>query len=389
MVTSDLGSQDRAFVTRFNPAYLEELADFYRDNWGSTVTPEQLARGRAEDARHNLVAAGEEFPTYLFVQRNRMLGHLTTIPVRLRAGGVERPAYWFIGFMVRPEHRNGPIGFGLLKRAVAELELTLSLTVQQTTVRLLTAVGFRHIGVLPNYARLIRPDRVLAQIDLDALGITGLPGPLRRMVRLMRFRAASVVAGLAARTALAAWTTINGSPGRGFVGCNSIALPDTRLDALWYDCRDVVGCVGVRDAAYLSWRYGTSSTGDYRTVMVSEGNVLRGIAIVRVPRVEGDPRLGGIRVATLSDLLYDPARTRVGLALVAEAERVAGLLDADVLLVSASHRAHAPLLRRRGFVRFGGNLHLLVRDATGALPGATTLDEWWVLRGDMKADNVF
>jgi len=47
------------------------------------------------------------------------------------------------------------------------------------------------------------------------------------------------------------------------------------------------------------------------------------------------------------------------------------------------------LLRRRGFVRFSGNLHLLVRDATGALPGATTLAEWWVLRGDMKADNVF
>jgi hypothetical protein len=166
-------------------------------------------------------------------------------------------------------------------------------------------------------------------------------------------------------------------------------MSDASLDSLWYSCRDVLGCAGVRDAAYLKWRYDTSSTGAYRTIEVTEATVLRGIAVVRVPRVEGDPRLRGIRVATLSDLVYDPTRTRVGLALLAEAERVARSLDADVLLVSASHRAHGAVLRRRGFVRFGGNLHLLVRDATGALPGAATLADWWVLRGDMKADNVF
>src|SRR5206468_9304275 len=149
------------------------------------------------------------------------------------------------------------------------------------------------------------------------------------------------------------------------------------------------GCAGERDAAYLRLRYDTSSTGAYRTVAVTEAGVLRGIAVVRVPRVEGDPRLRGIRVATLSDLVYDPARTGVGLALLAEAERVARSLDADVLLVSASHRAHGPLLRRRGFLRFSGNLHLLVRDATAALPGPTALADWWVMRGDMKADTVF
>ena len=352
MVSGEPAPGGRAFVTRFVPGYLGPLVDFYRDSWDPTATPERVAKGRADDASHNLVAAGEDFPTYLFVQQDRILGHLTTIPVRLRAGDTDRPAYWLIGFMVRPEYRNGPLGFLLLKRAVAELELTLSLTVQQATVRLLTAVGFREIGVLPNYVRLIQPHRVLAKLDLDALGLTGLPGPVRAMVRLTRLRAASVVVGLAARAALCAWTTLNGRPGGGLVGRSSIEMPDASLDSLWYSCRDVLGCAGVRDAAYLKWRYDTSSTGAYRTVEVTEATVLRGIAVVRVPRVEGDPRLRGIRVATLSDLVYDPTRTRVGLALLAEAERVARLLDADVLLVSASHRAHGAVLRRRGFVRW-------------------------------------
>jgi hypothetical protein len=111
--------------------------------------------------------------------------------------------------------------------------------------------------------------------------------------------------------------------------------------------------------------------------------------VIRAPRVNGDQRLRGIRVATLSDLVYDPARADVGLALLAGAERTARRLDADALMASTAHPAHGPLLKRRGFLRFAGNLHLLVRDAAGMLPGPTTLNEWWVLRGDMNADMVF
>ena len=249
MVDGKSAAGGRAFVTRFAPEYLRPLADFYRDIWDPTTTPELVAKGREEDAAHNVVAAGEEFPTYLFVQRDRILGHLTTIPVRLRVGGTARPAYWFIGFMVRPEHRNGPIGFLLLKGAVGELGLTLSLTVQQATVRLLTAVGFREIGVLPNYVCPLQPGRVLAKLDLDALGLIGIPGPLRAMVRLARFHVASVGAGLAARMALDAWATFNGRPDSRFVGRSSVEMPDASLDALWSDCRDLLGCVGERDSA--------------------------------------------------------------------------------------------------------------------------------------------
>jgi len=132
-----------------------------------------------------------------------------------------------------------------------------------------------------------------------------------------------------------------------------------------------------------------SPAGPYRSLGVIQDGALRGLAVIRASRANGDPRLRGIRVATLSDLVYDPARVDVGLALLAGAERAARRLDADALMASAAHQAHGPLLARRGFLRFAGNLHLLVRGGAGALPGPTTLDEWWVLRGDMNADMVF
>jgi hypothetical protein len=385
----DATTDRAALVTRFEPHYLGALTDFYRDIWDPGATPEGVARARAGDAAQNVVQPGEEFPTYLFMQQGRVLGHLSTIPVRLQVGGSDRPAYWLIGFMVRPEHRNGPIGFLLLKQAVRDLELTLSLTVQQTTIRLLTAVGFRELGTLPNYLRPLRPGRMLSKLDPEALGLTGLSTTVRTAVRAARLPVASSLAGLAAGAGLGVWAALNGRPGRGAREHDGMNVLGASADALWDDCRERLGCVAGRDSAYLRWRYDVSAAGPYRSIGIRRDDVLRGLAVVRAPRSNGDPRLRGIRVATLSDLVYDPAQADVGLALVAEAERAARRLDADALMASAGHRAHGPLLRRRGFLRFGGNLHLLVRDATGALPGPTTLADWWVLRGDMNADMVF
>ena len=385
----DAATDRSAFVTRFEPRYLDALADFYRDVWDPKATPDSVARGRARDAAQNVVKPGDEFPTYLFVQHGRILGHLTTIPVRLRAGGVDRPAYWLIGFMVHPEHRNGPIGFLLLKQAVRELETTLSLTVQQTTIRLLTAVGFRELGTLPNYLRPLRPGRMLAKLDPKTLGLPGLSRAVRMATRAARLPMVAAVAGLAASMGLGVWTALNGRPGRGIREHDGTHVLGVKADALWNDCRDRLGCVAARDSAYLRGRYDVSPGGPYRSLGVIRDGMLRGLAVIRAPRANGDPRLAGIRVATLSDFLYDPARVDVGLALLAGAERAARQMDADALMASAAHRTHGPLLARRGFVRFAGNLHLLVRSTANAFPEPTTLGDWWVLRGDMNADMVF
>lgn len=372
-------------VARYEPHHLAALADFYRDTWDPDATPARVASARADGARRNPVSPGSEVPTYLLLQDGRVLGHLSTIPVLVDALGERRPAYWFIGFMVRPEHRNGPIGYLLLKEASRALELTLSLTVATASVRLFKAVGFSEMGIAANFIRLLRPGRVLRRIDLDAVGLGRLPGPVRRVVGLAQLPGLAEAAGAVSLAGVEAWSALRSPWG----GVAVEGVPPEGLDDLWTRVAPSLGNAAVRDGGYLDHRYPTGERGPYEAVRLMEGPLVRGAAYVRRPRDDGDPRLKGIRIATLSDWIFDLRRPADGLRLLAGAERAARAMGADALLVSASHRAARPMLARRAYLPFAGNLVYLIRDNRGTLPGTTTLADWWVSRGDMNADSVF
>jgi GNAT superfamily N-acetyltransferase len=380
------GKSETVAVVRYEAnRHLSALTTFYRDIWDPAATEQSVACARAEGAARNPVAPGAEAPTFLFLKGDTILGHLSTIPVQLWTGSAQRPAFWFIGFMVRPEHRNGPVGALLLREAVKQLELTLSLTVALPSVRLFRAVGFTDLGLVPNAIRILRAGRVLRRLDLAAVGIDGLPRLVRAAIDVARRPVLAPVAGAMGQLGLDAlafarswWPAGTASANEGKAGS---------ADSLWAEARTGMGLVAARDEAYLARRYDV--TGPYRAVSLHEAGRLSGVAYVREPRAEGDARLRGIKVATLSDIVFPPDKPGLGLRLLRGAERVARELGADALLASQSHRAIRPLLRRRGYVGAGGNLRFLVRDARGELPGATVLEDWWVSRGDMNADSVF
>jgi hypothetical protein len=141
----------------------------------------------------------------------------------------------------------------------------------------------------------------------------------------------------------------------------------------------------VRDGGYVRWRYDGADAETYETVTIRKSGELRAIAAIKRPRDEADPRLRGIRVATLSDLIYDPMDQSAGLAALAGAERVAKGLNAHALLAGATSPALLGLLRRRGYISIPGNVHCLVRcpAGTAAVPA---LSQWWVTRGDGESD---
>jgi len=116
---------------------------------------------------------------------------------------------------------------------------------------------------------------------------------------------------------------------------------------------------------------------------------LAGVAVVRRPREEGDPRLSGIKVATLSDMLFLPENRDVALALLAAAERTAHSMGADALLCTASHPAITTLLSRRAYVKLPGNVHFLVRDVKDVHALPKSLTDWFLTRGDANSDEVF
>ena len=99
--------------------------------------------------------------------------------------------------------------------------------------------------------------------------------------------------------------------------------------------------------------------------------------------------MGGTRISTLSDLLFDPRQPRTGLALLRGAERAAKELDADALLCGASAGDVDALLRRRGYLRLPANIHVLARVPGGKEATPTLLSDWWVTRGDSEADGSF
>jgi hypothetical protein len=369
---------------RVDEGHAELLAGFYRATWDAGATASGVRAARRRAAAANPVAPGEEVPTFLFVAGGRALGHLTTLPVRLWNGGRLVAAHWLKGLMVLPEARNGPVGYYLLREAVRHLPVTMAMVVAPEARRLFGAVGFAELGTLPDTLRVLEPGRVLARLDAEALAGSLPPWARGVLPRLQRSPAGCAVAGWLASAALAAWSAVADSP-RTHRGWVLPELPAGDAARLWVRMRRLLAAAPARDAARLAARYGEAG---YRLVGVRERGELVALGAVRPPRPGGDPRLHGIRLATLSELLCLPGHSAAARALLATAEQVARGLEADALLCAASHVSMAQPLRRRAYLRAPGSVHVLLRaPADAGLPGS--IARWWLTRGDSNADEGF
>jgi hypothetical protein len=168
---------------------------------------------------------------------------------------------------------------------------------------------------------------------------------------------------------------------------------DRELDDLWWRARAGINASSVRDASHLRRHFleqaSSASNEAYTLVATREHGELAGIAVLRRPKVSGDARLGGIRVATLADIVFPPERTDAGLATMSAVEREARRLGADAVLASTGHPAVGSVLRRQAYARIGGNLHFFVRDTTDQARWPVTMRSWWLARGDGQSDETF
>lgn len=375
-------------VLRATDGHAAEIAEFFRQVWNPSTTTESVLAARQRLARENVAEPGVTPPTYIAIQGGRVLGYVTTIAVRWWDGSEDHPAYLIKGLMVLPEFRSGPIGYHVLK-AANELSRAAGLAVAAPAIRLFTALGYEDLGAIPNLIRPVRLGRMAMRIDPAALGMTSLPGWLLTALKLGQ------------RTGLAGLAGWCGSLiARGITALGRLGAMDVRterldpaalaneLDGLWQSARVGMGSAVVRDAAYLLSRYPTGD-GTYTWVGARRGGTLVGLAIVRQPRVDGDPRLNGIRMATLSDIMTAPNDRAAVLALLGGAEREARRLGADAVLASSSSSRLRAVLRRQLYIPLGGNVHLLLRDTNKPARFGAGLDQWFLTRGDGLADEVF
>jgi predicted N-acetyltransferase YhbS len=370
-------------VVRVTAEHEAALAGFYREVWDPTATASSVAMVRRAGAAANRVTPGEPSPTFLVLQNETAIGHVTTTPVQLWAGGAPHPAHWLKGLMVLPEHRNGPVGFLVLREAVRGLGTAMAMVVQPAARRLFVALGFTEYPALTNYLRLLRPARIARQVDITALGMQGLPRWVGRGVALGQRSGLAAIGGALGGVAMSGVAAVRGGPAKAGVSVGSAPEP-ADVDQLWRRVRGALAATPVRDSSALAPRLSPSA--GYLQVTVRCGELV-GYAAIRPPRGDGDPRLRGLRVATVSELVVPLGDPGFVLATLAGAERAAAEADADALLCTASHARLGSLLRRRAYLPLPGNVHLLARGAGLALPGA--LGDWWLTRGDSDADEVF
>jgi hypothetical protein len=255
---------------------------------------------------------------------------------------------------------------------------------EPAAIRLFQALGFSDLGGLPNMLRVLDPRDVLTRLDLDAVALGGMARWIRASARIAR--ASAPVLGPIIAAGMRAWAAVATGSLRGLSIEVASSADSGEIDALWRAARDEIETGPIRTGARFLERY--EHGGAYVFVLARAAGRLVGVGVVKRPRADGDPRLRGVRIATLSDLLYRPSMPRAGLAVLRGAEQAARSFHAHAVLCSASAAAVAPLLRRRGYLRLPPNLHVLSR-VTGARPEYAEHEDWWITRSDSEGDGAF
>jgi hypothetical protein len=364
----------------------EALADFFRRTWDPGATADAVRRSRAEAARSNPVVPGALPPDVAYLVDGAVVGYLGTLPVRFWDGTTERDGHWLKGFEVLPEYRNGPVGFYLLRTMNKEVGLAGSVLVADAARKLLEQVGYRHVGPIPDRLLVLRGGRLLGRVDPDR--VPGVPDRLRAVVRGAQRVGAAALAGAVGGAALAL--------GRGLlrtVGARGIDVARERpeaesVDELWREVRPALAAAPARGGGPLLWRYGRGGGERYAFLAARErgSTALAGLAVLKLPTDAADPRLEGLRVATLSDVVVHPSRRDVALALLCGAASEGRRAGGDALLAAASHPMLGRALARTGFAKVGTRLHCYVRPGPDGPELPERADEWWLTRGDGGAD---
>ncbi len=364
----------------------EMLAAFFRETWDRSATGEKVLASRRHAAEANLAEPGKSPPTWMAVQGDRIIGYCSSLPIRLWNGTAQQPAYWAKGLMVLPEFQNGPIGFKVLKELSNAVPLIAAVTVHPASRRLFAAIGYRDHGALPNMLKPLRAGRIFATADPQRLAASGIPQVATRMlalaqqVRVAGLLGGAIDLGLSLRSGRApADVTVAEEP----------ALSIQEIDVLWNRVRRDLSAATVRDGAALTARYRDGADVVYRCVTVRRSGELCGLMLVRPPRVDGDARLAGIRISSFSDLLVAPSDEAAQTALFAAAESSAKALGADAALCSLSHASLLPLLKQRGYFPRAGNVHFFLRSRDNPSAWPSSLQDWWLTRGDGESDVTF
>lgn len=367
-------ARDRCAVRVYEPALSDAFGRFIRRVWPPPEDPNGFAAHRPATARGTPI---------LFLKDAEVIGHVAAVPARLAVPGGVHNAAWAVGLMVLPEYRNGLVAPMLMRKFNMAVDIGLSLHVEQPALRVFTGVGWRHLGLVPQYVRVLN-GHAFATTFLGR-GDRFLPPPWSHIwdaIDRSPSMAGAIVHAAFGVVATAGW--FRRSRIRGLAIVEEHGFDSTYVE-LGERVRTKLGVWVVRDADYLAARYG-ARMGAYRLIACRDSGRLLGYCIVKIREFRADPRMGDLRMGTIVDCVFDPDSPRVLDALLQAAVSVCRREHRDVVFCSASLRQLRRHLTRHGFVPIPGTLHAAIYDGTGALAALPPLDSWHLMRGDSDAD---
>jgi len=302
---------------------------------------------------------------WLYLKDNAVVAHQGAIPVRLQIADDEVTTGWFVETMAAKSIRGSAIGPMLVKKALEDLPLNLSLG-QTTRMREMQfALGWREVCLLSKHVfvcgyRVNLRNKLppyLAEIGAFAIGVY-------HNLRWKRKRQA--------KSARISYSTI-----RRF---------NEEHDELWRQMANSCTCAVVRDASYLNWKYIDRPSSQFTCIEMRDGGKLLGVSVVML----GEPNeTYNYRRGFLVDFVMQLEREDVISALINESVKVLKSLKAQTVTCHVSSESVRAALDSFGFIDREPRHHFLVAvDNKRAAFERHLLQKqnWFLTLGDSDAD---
>jgi hypothetical protein len=335
----------------------EEMFRLYTEVFGAAMTDASRKRWDWQ-YRQNPVTAATGPVIWMAREGDRLLGQMGAMRVSLWWGGREVEASWGNDYFVRMDGQGRGLGIVLSNAWSDHEDVALALGLTPSSYPLFKKLGFRDVGPIPFYQKVMNPKAVAQRRLGHTLGTLGAP------IVALGLRAATG-GGVRRPASIAVQTITDFGP---------------EYDRLWETARASYAMCVRRDAAYLRWKYLGPPYRRYDVREARRHGELVGYAVSR----EDDYR--GVRLGWIVDVFSDTRDRDTKDALlcaVLDAFHDSGVVRAQAYSMNAPLAAD---LRRHGFFTGESAVQFCVKTGVDPQGAYEQRGDWNLMFGDGDLD---
>jgi GNAT superfamily N-acetyltransferase len=295
-------------------------------------------------------------PLWVVTNGAAIVGQVATIPVKLKVGAEETLAIWILDFIVHEDYRGQGLGKRLMGEARRFCPTMIALGINEGSTAVLLKTGWKAMGGVRRYQRLLFPGNDLQQASRYAV--------LRGFVNLCYAPFRPSRKGAQASR----WTV------------RPVEEFDASFDDFWKEAGRQWPCAVVRDARNLDWQFKRQPGKRFDVLGLYEQERLVGYAVLffRKVGVSGAPAKASIAdICYLADRAPEAVDELLRAALRFAMERRAGSLVTDVHDARVEER-----LKLMGFWHIKKSPQFMAHATDGREPLMYNPDNWFLTRGD-------